>query len=185
MIKKFRNSLFGFNRDDVMSYVLDVKESEQKHRKNIKELEDKVSALEADNGKLCENVEEITKKLELSEEKIKEFEAREEEIARLGESIGRLYLVAQANAGAILSAAHENAEISQTMVEKNISAADDAETELTEISRALDEKTRSYLAEIAELKRIVAETKERISSNCANIEEIKSETASVLKGVTE
>ena len=38
MSRKFRNSLFGFNRDDVLSYMLEVKENEVKTKQNIEKL---------------------------------------------------------------------------------------------------------------------------------------------------
>ncbi len=184
-MKKFRNSLFGFNRDDVLSFVVESKEKEHKSSVAIKELEEKISKAEEDYKTLSEKFSDASEKLALAEEKIKDFESREAEIARLGESIGRLYLVAQANAGSILSAAKENAEISKVSVEKNMAAATDAETELSEISRLLDEKTRSYLAEIAELKKLVADTKEKIVENSAKISDITAESEKVLKGVIE
>ena len=184
-MKKFRNSLFGFNRDDVLSFVVESKEIEHKKSVAIKELEEKISKVEEDYKTISEKYSDTSEKLALAEAKIKDFESREAEITRLGESIGRLYLVAQANAGSILTAAKENAEISKISVEKNMAAATDAETELSEISRLLNEKTRSYIAEIAELKRLVADTKEKIVENSAKISDISAESDKVLKGVTE
>ncbi len=178
MNKKFRNSLFGFNKEDVMKYIYESKEAESKLKQNIKEVESLNLELSDKCSVLEEKISEISAQLD-------EFKKREDEITRLGQSIGRLYLVAQANAGTILNAAQENARLSKIAVEKNMSVVDDTETELSEISRLLDEKTKSYLDEVAQLKSIIAQTKSRIEDNDSTIDEVACDSENVLKGVTE
>ena len=89
-MKKFRNSLFGFNRDDVLNFVVEARESELKHKKTIDALNSKINELEAASNELTEKNAALDSELSSALLKIKDFEQREEALTRLSESIGRL-----------------------------------------------------------------------------------------------
>lgn len=182
-MKKFRGALFGFNREDVLTFVVESREAENKNRKKIESLESVNEELEADIEQLKSLNDEIFAKLSIAEEKIKDFEQREESLTRLSESIGRLYLVAQANANAVINAANENVELSKNAVEQNISVASSAEAELSEISRILNEKTKAYTDEIAALEKQIADARERIIENKAEIAHRQTELESITASV--
>ncbi len=185
MSKKFRNSLFGFNKEDVLSFVVEAKENEVKYKKSIDELNSKIDELEQSNSEFSKKYTDTMDKLSAAEEQLRDFERREAALTHLSESIGRLYLVAQANANAIITSANENVKLSQEAVERNISVATSAEQELAEISRILDERTKEYSLEIASLKRQITDAKERISVNCSDIAERQSELEVITTGVEE
>lgn len=177
-MKQFRSSLFGFNKEDVMCFVVEAKENEVRLKKSIRELEAKS---EADATKLSEldaQIAELTALLD-------DYKKREDAITALSESIGRLYLVAQANASAIISAANENAELAQKTVDQNIAVADSAEEDLAEIGRVLLAKTKAYSEELEALKAKLNETKQKIADNTAEIDTLKEESSAVTAGVSQ
>ena len=116
----FRKSLFGFNCEDVMEYIEKSQKSFVEREKDLSEQVEKLSAdLELSNDnyrKLNEEKETISKKLE-------EFNEKYEEIGRLSENIGKLYLVAQANARAIMANSEKNAGLAAAQVHGGMSMA--------------------------------------------------------------
>ena len=103
----------------------------------------------------------------------------------MSESIGRLYLVAQANASAIITAANENAEAARSVVEQNVAVADNAEEDLNEIGRVLLAKTKEYSEELEALKAKLYDTKQKIAENTAEIDKLKDESSAVTAGVSQ
>lgn len=181
-MKKFRNSLFGFNRDDVLNFVVEARESELKHKKTIDELNSKINELEVASKELSKKNAALDSELSSALSKINEFEQREEALTRLSESIGRLYLVAQANANSIIASANENVAKANAVVDQNMSVATDAEAELREISRVLNEKTAEYAKEIDELKQQLNNARDRIAENKAEIKDRQSELEAITVG---
>lgn len=182
MTKKFRNSIFGFNRDDVLSFVLKSDENEARLKSQITELEDDISKLKSELSELRLLQEQTAKILKETEKELEKQKQRESSLTALGESIGRLYLVAQSNAEAVTAAAENNAKQSQSAVEMSLAAATSAEEQLDGIAKALDEKTKEYLDEIGELKRRVASAKESVAENDGKIERLIDESRSVIAG---
>ena len=181
-MKKFRNCLFGFNRDDVLNFVVEARESELKHKKTIDALNSKINELEAASNELSEKNAALDSELSSALLKIKDFEQREEALTRLSESIGRLYLVAQANASSIIASANENVKKANAVVDHNMSVATEAEAELQEISRVLNEKTAEYAKEIDALKQQLTEARDRIAENKAEISDRQSELEAISVG---
>ncbi len=176
MAIKFRNSFFGFNKDDVHSFVMTAKENEYKSEKTIKELNDNVNSLNNE-------VSSLKAELESTKEIINEYKEKEESLNKLSESIGRLYLVAQSNANAIAKAAKENIEQTRLTVEMNINTADCAQNDFAEIERELNEKVATFNNEINELRERLSKTKELVLENNNTIasseEKLDAMTASI------
>lgn len=160
MSKKFRNSLIGFNKDDVMAFVLKAKETENTYKNKINELNDSIISLENEISGLQSLYKQTADVLEKTEKQLDSYRQREEALTQLSESIGRLYLVAKANAEAVTSAANEAAEKSLITVDKNIDLAEKTEIELQQIGEVLNEKTREYLATITDLQKQLSATGE-------------------------
>ena len=112
MSYRFRNSLFGFNKDDVLSFAANSKEKESDLLNKISELEKTVAQLKEDCENKSSELKDISDRYISVNSELEEYKKREESLTKLSESIGRLYLVAQANAGDIVAAAKENAAIS-------------------------------------------------------------------------
>ena len=176
MAIKFKNSLFGFNKDDVFSFVVASKEKEQKLREELNTANSLNSELSAKLNDVLTEVEELRAV-------VSDYKAREESITKLSESIGRLYIVAQANAKAVSAAIDENVKASEQTVSSNIATADLAESNLTEIEKSLSETVEEFTEELEKIKSQLKFTKQTIAKNNKNIKksqnELKSETEKV------
>ena len=158
----FRKSLFGFNCEDVMEYIEKSQKSFVEREKDLSEQVEKLSAeLELSNDnyrKLNEEKETISKKLE-------EFNEKYEEIGRLSENIGKLYLVAQANARAIMANSEKNAGLAAAQVQKNLSTLEEAHASLDELKKNIVRTTDEFVGEVDELIASLNDAREQISSN--------------------
>ena len=165
MAVKFRNSFFGFNKDDVYAYVSASKENEYKYENKLRDLKEETEKLNASIDVLNNTITSLSSDLAAANEKVKDFEAREEALTRLSESIGKLYLVAQTNAKAIAEAGKANVEASEQVVMANISAANSAENDFTEIEAKLNEQVAAFNKQITELKETLSNTREKLEAN--------------------
>ena len=158
----FRKSLFGFNCEDVMEYIEKSQKSFVERENDLSEQVEKLSAeLELSNDnyrKLNEEKETISKKLE-------EFNEKYEEIGRLSENIGKLYLVAQANARAIMANSEKNAGLAAAQVQKNLSTLEEAHASLDELKKNIVRTTDEFVGEVDELIASLNDAREQISSN--------------------
>ncbi len=175
MSVKFRNSLFGFNKEDVYSYVSAAKETEYKYENKIRDLKEEVGKLNSSIEILNKTVTSLSTDLANANAKVLEFEAREEALTRLSESIGRLYLVAQTNAKAIAEASKSNIEASENAVAVNMAAADLAENDFDEIETKLNEQVDAFNKQITELKEALSITREKLQENRETIKNSQSE----------
>ncbi len=179
MLKKFRNSLLGFNKDDVMSFVMESKETESILKKKIAEQSAEIGALGSELAELKSLQAETAEKLSQAEDELTAYRQREEVLTQLSESIGRLYLVAKANAESVIKNANESAEISLRAVDKNIEVAALTENELQEIGEMLNEKTREYLTAVEGIKKQLSETKKNAEESKASIALRQAEMAEI------
>ena len=158
----FRKSLFGFNCEDVMEYIEKSQKSFVEREKDLSEQVEKLSAeLELSNDnyrKLNEEKETVSKKLE-------EFNEKYEEIGRLSENIGKLYLVAQANARAIMANSEKNAGLAAAQVQKNLSTLEEAHASLDELKKNIVRTTDEFVGEVDELIDSLNDAREQISNN--------------------
>lgn len=165
MAVKFRNSLLGFNKDDVLKYVYSTKETLNKNEQTIneknklnKELSDESVKIKAELANAYEKIEEL-------QAKVDDFEQREATLTKLSENIGKLYLVAKTNAKTIVSAAEENVRLSKIAVDKNIETAEITSENLTSIESELLSTAKRFSDEIEAIKLRLKNTKQNISEN--------------------
>ena len=101
----FKKSLFGFNCDEVMNYIENMHKTTKENELVLNEkLDDATSKLEASAN---ENAE-LKAKNELLSAELKEITEKYNEIEKISENIGKLYLVAQTNAKTIMDNALAN-----------------------------------------------------------------------------
>ena len=176
----FRKSLFGFNCDDVMQYI----------EKTHKTFKDKQT-------ELTEQVEELNEKLNLSREdyaavsaekdrialQLKEFTDKYDEIQRLSENIGKLYLVAQANAQAIMANSAESSTLASGEVERNIAAIDEAHESLGELKENILATSDAFVAEVDRMIASLTETKDKIAENTVSTEKCKTNFEEVYNSI--
>ena len=156
----FRKSLFGFNCDDVVAYV------EKTHKAFTEKelvLNEQIADLTGENSELREQLAAIAAEKAALEEKLKEFTDKYDEIERLSQNIGKLYLVAESNARAIMKEAQDSAEISRREVERNIASIDTAHESLGGIRDGVVDASARLAAEIDALVKSLSEARDRIA----------------------
>ena len=177
----FKKSLFGFNCGDVMKYI---EHSQKNFAEKEKELSNQVEELSRDLDLSNENYRKLNDEKELISKKLADFSEKYEEIERLSENIGKLYLVAQANAQAIMANSEKNADLANKEVEKNLSAINDAHESLDSLKKSIMQTSNEFLSEIDGLISSLNETRETISANIASDEEHKNQFDEVYRTLT-
>lgn len=162
MATGFKKSLFGFNCSDVIQYI----ESTHKNfAQKEKALNDKVEELLKDlNTAKEQQIKLEQEKLEL-DNKINELNIKYEEVERLSENIGKLYLVAQTNAKAIINSSEESAKLIEKEVEENLCTINEAHKSLEELRRHISKTSDDFITEVDRMISSLSETCEQISAN--------------------
>ena len=177
----FRKSLFGYNQDDVIEYVKKLhnnfKEKEQTFKADINALEDKINNLLENEVKLNAEKAELTSKLN-------EFTAKQAEMERLSENIGKLYLVANTNAKTIMSNAEESSKLAESEINKNVSAIEETHVALNSLRDSINETAKNFNDEISALIESLENTKGKISNSTLENENASNEFAALLETVS-
>lgn len=174
----FRKSLFGFNCDDVIEYIKKThSDFSQKETVMNEKIEDLTSSLSASNRQL----EDLRQENERLTSALKEYEDKEQEIKDISEKIGRLYLVSQANAKAIIENAEENRRLSNEEVEKNLDSLKKAHEALSGISESVSSTCEDFTEKMQSLSMSLEETEKKLDGNDAK----SAESSEVLKLVKE
>lgn len=156
----FRKSLFGFNCDDVIDYIEQTHKSFADKEKSLNSKVDKLS-IQLDYSNARYDVLN-SEKLEI-ERKLAEFNEKYEEIERLSENIGKLYLVAQANAQAIMENSENSARLSYEEVDKNLFSIEEAHSSLKELKENITKTSDEFVAEVDKLMSSLSSTKEKLA----------------------
>ncbi len=164
----FRKSLFGFNCNDVVDYV------EKTHKK-----------FKIKSDELTQKAEELSTQLSLSKEaydklllekneisqKLDAFTQKAEEIERLSENIGKLYLVSQTSAQAIIMGAEESRELAKSEVEKNLFAIDEAHISLNALRENIVKTSDNFIKEVENMLASLDVTRNQINLNTKTCDE--------------
>lgn len=176
----FKKSLFGFNCADVIEYI------EKTHKSFVQKEKDLNTKVEGLLGEL-DTAKSVQQKLEAEKQeldrKLNEFNAKYEEIERLSENIGKLYLVAQTNAQAIINNSEENAKLSQNEVNRNLYTIDEAHRSLEELRQHISKTSEDFTAEVDRMMSSLVETREQIANNTEIIDNAKNEFAEVYDSI--
>ena len=158
----FRRSLFGFNTDDVLEYI---EKTHKSFSKKQAELNQKAENLAEELKLSKDEYDNLMAEKAIVDEKLEAFNQKYEEIERLSENIGKLYLVAQANAQAIMKNSESSLNISNAEVEKNLNSIDEAHASLDEIRANIVKTSNEFVDELDELIQSLVNTKEKITNN--------------------
>lgn len=177
----FRKSLFGFNREDVMDYI---EKANKDFAKKETELDEKISDLNVTIGEANKRIEELNESRAQLERELKVFNDKNDEIERLSQNIGKLYLVAQANAKSVIENAKESETLAANEVEKNIVSIDEAHRSLDEIRNEIMRTSTEFTKEVENLMSRLNETKEKIAENSEASEKSLEEFDSIYSEIT-
>ena len=164
----FRKSLFGFNREDVMTYINNTHTTYSKKEADFNNRIDGLNSTVSDLNSKLGNLELVKSELE---RQLKEYTDKYDEIERLSKNIGKLYLVAQANARAIMKSGTESRNLSHKEVEKNLYSIDKAHESLDELKAKIVETSNNFVGEVEELMASLNTAKEQINENNISEEE--------------
>lgn len=178
----FRKSLFGFNSSDVIEYIEKTVGSFSKKEAVLNQkLDELTSELKVSNEN-CLKLE--NEKAELNK-KLEEFNEKYEEIERLSENIGKLYLVAQANSKAIMENTENSADVAQKEVYRNLTSIDQAHRSLEELRLSIAQTSEEFTRKVDGLISSLNTARDKIAQNNSEIDKSKEQFREVFMSVTE
>lgn len=169
--KGFRRSLMGFNREDVLNYISSV---DKKNTATVKSLNGEIKDLTDRNLFL-------TKEIEVLNDQLKIYKDKEEEINRLAESIGALYIIAKNNAELILDNAAKGKEEAKAEIEKNLEILNDAQENYIDIKNEIINITSSFNNDLETALESIKETEAKIKINLNEAEKAEQVLQEALK----
>ncbi len=178
----FKKSLFGFNCEDVINYI------EKNHKKFADKeagLKAEISELKSELSKAMDEREKLNAEKQELDKKLQEFNAKYEEIERLSENIGKLYLVAQANAEAIIENSENSAKLISEEVNRNLYTIDEAHKSLTELRNSITATSKGFVDEVETLMQSLGDTRRQIEDNSTNAANAKDEFEKVYSSIVE
>lgn len=171
MAIKFRNSLFGFNKDDVLEYVVATKGTENTLKTKLEKLENELDNANKANSELTAENASLSSTISVMSAELEDYHKREEQLTKLSESIGKMYLVSQSNARTVLNSVNDSVKKAEEVITAKIDAANKAEEEFTAIRQILNEKTESFNNEVLELQDKLYRTKVSLKENAETAKE--------------
>ena len=113
-----------------------------------------------------------------------QFKKKADEIERLSDNIGKLYLVAQANAQAIMKDSENSSKLAAEEIEKNISSIDEAHISLTAMKQEILKTTEDFAKDIDSLLSSLNDTKSQIINNSKSSESKSQEFKEIYASLT-
>ena len=165
----FRKSLFGFNCDDVIEYI---QESHRKFSEKEKDLNQKIDSLDKTIESVNSQLEDVKAAKIAVEAQLKEYTDKYDEIERLSQNIGKLYLVAQTNAKSIMQNSAENRDIANREVEKNLHSIDNAHEQLAALKAEILQTSNEFVTKVDSLVTSLSVAREQVSDNNADNREL-------------
>lgn len=145
----FRKSLLGYNCEEVSEYIhktaQENKELVSSLNNKIKECNKLVEVKDEQCFNLNNQITELNEQLDF-------YKAKYEEVKKLSDNIGKLYLVAQTNAKAIISAANNASSSAQSEMQSNISLIEQTDTSLLQLKNDLVNMSNSFVSEVDRLQ---------------------------------
>ncbi len=173
----FRKSLFGFNSDDVIAYI---EESHKKFSAKEAELNKKINSLDETIIAVNAQLDSVKEAKASVEAQLKEYTDKQDEIERLSQNIGKLYLVAQANAKSIMQNSTENQDITNREVEKNLHSIDNAHEQLAALKAEIMQTSNDFINRVDTLVSSLATAREQVTQKNIINQELTEQFESLL-----
>lgn len=176
----FRKSLFGFNCDDVIEYI---QQSHKKFSDKENQLNEKIDDLDNTIADVNAQLEDVKAAKAAVEAQLKEYTDKYDEIERLSQNIGKLYLVAQANAKSIMQNSTDTRDITNREVEKNLSSIDNAHEQLAALKAEIMQTSNDFVAKVDTLVTSLSTAREQVSQKNADNRELTEQFESLLADI--
>ena len=173
----FRKSFLGFNCDDVIEYI---QNSHKKFTEKEKELNLKINDLDKTIAAVNAQLDDVKAAKASVEAQLKEYTDKYDEIERLSQNIGKLYLVAQTNAKAIMQNSTDNREIANHEVEKNLHSIDNAHEELEALKAEIMQTSNEFVNKVDTLVASLSNARDQVSKNNVDNKELTEQFESLL-----
>lgn len=164
MANGFNNSLFGFKKQDVLSYI---EQAQKKSAEREAELLKEIAALKAENATLKDDVKALGEEKERLENIQEEYIKRYNEVEKLSEDIGKLYLTAQTNAKEIVEQSKKDRELIDREIETNLTAIEEMHASLDSVKNDVVSSVGEFSAELEKLFEKFNEAKLKLKENGA------------------
>ena len=156
----FKSGLFGFKKIDVINYI---EQTHKKHSEKEAELNETIEALNREISTLKDDISAITKEKERLANIQEEYIKRYNEVEKLSESIGKLYLTAQTDAKEILEKSTRDRELIDKEVENNITAIEEMHASLDNVKNEVISSVSSFSEELERLFKAFEDAKAKLS----------------------
>lgn len=176
----FRKSLFGFNCDDVIDYI---QESHKNFSEKENELNSKITELDNTITDINAQLTEVKNAKDEVDAKLKEYTDKYDEIERLSQNIGKLYLVAEANAKSIMQNSSDNRDVVNREVEKNLNSIDNAHESLSALKSEIMQTSAEFAQKVDVLVSSLNAAREQISENNATNRELAEQFENLLTNI--
>lgn len=169
MAVEFRTGFFGFNKDDVLSFVhkkdLELKTLSKELNSKIEQLKNQLDALNEEHNDALLTVAAISAENDLFKARADEVEKKAEELENIGSKIGKLYLMSKATANTVTKAAEENSAIAEEQTEAHIKNIENTRETLKEIISKVLASSEEFVNELDSLGASLEEAKKQIGEN--------------------
>jgi len=158
----FRKTLFGFNCDDVCDYI------QKTHKSYVEKetvLNEQIEALNESLTKAKLDIEDLLNSKSQIEAELKKYTDKYDEIERLSQNIGKLYLVSKANAQSVIDNAKESKALAEGEISKNISCVDETQTSLAQLKEEINKTASEFTNKLNTLMISLENTKATLNSN--------------------
>ncbi len=176
----FRKSLFGFNSDDVMDYIAKT-HNEYVQKETV--LNEQIDILNSNLENARIQISGILSEKNELEIKLKQYTDKYDEMERLSQNIGKLYLVAENNANSIMETAKQTKQISADEISKNMAVADSTYSTLSDLKEELTKTAAEFSAKLQSLMSSLEKTRQNIASNSILTEKKINEYNDLLKSM--
>ena len=180
MAYQFRKSLFGFNSDDVTEYI---SKTHKEYSEKVTVLNEKIENLNDELTVANTNVKTLAASNAELEAKLKFYTDKYEEIERLAQSIGKLYIVANANAKAIMESAQNNRNIAKLQVDDNLKGVEDIQTALIKTRENITKTASEFSDRLQSLLNTLSVAKDSIKKNDIKSNEKISEFEALINSI--
>ncbi len=178
----FRRSLFGFNSEDVLNFVNNLQKEHagktQQLNQQIESLNQTVSTMQDENVTLQAERDGLA-------EQIQAFHDKFEEIERLAQNIGKLYLIAQNSSRSIMENTNESRALAQSEIDKNLDVLSETQAAIENIRIQMQEMSQRFSLEMEKLNTSLGTAKEQIAERSAESNNHADQFAAVLEMLDE
>ncbi len=177
----FRKSFLGFNCDDVIEYI---EQSHKKFNAKEKQLNEKIDTLDSTIENINNQLADVKAAKLAVEAQLKEYTDKHDEIERLSQNIGKLYLVAQANAKSIMQNSADNKAITDKEITKNLNSIDNAHEQLAALKAEIMQTSSNFVSNVDSLVTSLAVARENIGTKNSDNKKLAEQFESIMADVS-